>query len=360
MIPKGGEWMDADLNVMLIGLHGVGKTYAVREWAEKKDLKLKYYSCSTLDPYTDLVGIPVPIVDDSGRREIEMVRPRDIDEAEILFFDEFNRADDKVLDAVMEIVQFHSINGEPLPKLRMVWAAMNPPGQEDNVSDLDPSLVDRFDVYEEVTPAPSVEFLVSVGVRKGIAKALVGWYTEQNRNRRDTAQMITPRRLEKIGLFYEKTGDYMQAIPLWFKDLDRKKLGQMLQDAENREKAMGNKRDGSPSTGPTDRFEYSDEYFKNNAFAVASYLRDNQGDLETHNAAFQVLENRQAKRLVRDFGDIVASLTPAIREAMMTDMNDGKFNRLTEEVKGIPSWRTEQLTNLTRAVEAEAKIRETK
>lgn len=359
MIPKGGEWMDNDFDVLLIGLHGVGKTYGVREWAEKKGLKTKYYSCATLDPYTDLVGVPVPVTDDDGTRRIEMVRPRDIDEAELIFFDEFNRADPKVHNAVLELIQFHTINGEPLPNLRMVWAAMNPPDMEYNVENLDAALVDRFDAYYEVTPSPSVEYLASCGIRKNVAKALVSWYKDQNKDRRDIAEMITPRRLEKIGLFYEKTGDYKNAIPLWF-DLDRNKLGQMLQDAENRERAIGHKRDGSPSTGPTDRFSYDDEYFKNNSFAVAKYLRENQGDLETHEAAVGVLANRTAPRLVRDYGEIMDALTPSIREAMLTDMNVGKFERLVTEVdKAAETWQADQIENFRKAVEAEKKLRET-
>jgi hypothetical protein len=101
---------------------------------------------------------PLPQGGESGTH-LQMVRPRDVDDAELIFFDEFNRADPKVHNAVLEIVQFQTINGEKLPHARMVWAAMNPPGKEYDVEDLDPALVDRFDVYEEVKATPSVTYL---------------------------------------------------------------------------------------------------------------------------------------------------------------------------------------------------------
>jgi len=46
----------------------------------------------------------------------------------MLFFDELNRAHPKVLNAVFELVQFRSINGDKLPRLQCVIAAINPPG----------------------------------------------------------------------------------------------------------------------------------------------------------------------------------------------------------------------------------------
>ena len=41
-------------------------------------------------------------------------------------FDELNRAKPKVRNAVMELIQFRSINGIKFNNLRMIWAAINP------------------------------------------------------------------------------------------------------------------------------------------------------------------------------------------------------------------------------------------
>lgn len=356
LIPSGSKWMDLDLNVMLIGLHGVGKTQAVLDLTAEKKINLKYYSCSTLDPYTDLVGVPDPVTGEDGRRELEMVRPRSVDEAEIIFFDELNRAHPKVLNAVLEIIQFRSINGEKLPNLRMVWAAINPPGQEYQVEELDPALVDRFDVFEDVAARPSADYLASRGIRPAVAKALVAWWNEQNKNRRNPAECITPRRLEKIGLVYEATQDHKSAIPNWFTAVDRNKLKSMLQSAENQEKAKG-AAGAKPGNAPKADFEYSPEYFQAESYEVAAYLSGNQKDLETHRAAKEVLVNRHAPRLVRDYAEIINALVPSIREAMLTEMNGPKFQRLVEEIAKVPDWRRKQIEGFIGAVEAEAKNR---
>ena len=172
LILEADSWYDNDLNVMLVGLHGVGKTAAVLDVVNRKGGALKYFSCSTMDPFTDLIGVPFAREDADGREHLKMVRPVEIDEAEILFFDEFNRADAKVHNALMEIIQFRSLNGERLPKLRMVWAAMNPPGGEYDVEELDPALIDRFDVFEDVAGRPSADYLASRGIKLPVAQAL--------------------------------------------------------------------------------------------------------------------------------------------------------------------------------------------
>ena len=110
LIPNARNLLDNGFSVMLIGRHGTGKTTSVNQLASDAKLKVKYYSCSTLDPYTDLVGVPEPVDDGVGGRRLNMVRPRDIDEADFVFFDEFNRADRQTLNAIFEIIQFHSIN----------------------------------------------------------------------------------------------------------------------------------------------------------------------------------------------------------------------------------------------------------
>lgn len=348
LIPKAGEWLDHEFNVMLVGLHGVGKTQVILDECERKGLKMKYFSCSTLDPFTDLVGVPFARTDENGVEHLKMVRPRDIDDAEIIFMDEFNRADSKVHNALMEIIQFGSINGEPLPNLKMVWAAMNPPGAEYDVDELDPALLDRFDIYEDVSARPSVDYMVSKGIRQGVAQALVAWWRDQDRDRRNVTEVISPRRLEKIGLVYEKTGDFKSAIPNWF-NVERNKLRDMLQNVEAREKSTDK---ASGGKGPTTKFSYSPEYLKDNAVEVAEFLRENPKDHETHKAVRAALETRHGARLVRDFGEIIDAMVPAIREAMLTNMTHGKLSRIQSELADVEEFRKPALESFSKAVDA--------
>ncbi len=348
LIPKAGQWLDNDFNVMLVGLHGVGKTQIILDECEKKGLKLKYYSCATLDPFTDLVGVPFARTDDNGVEHLKMVRPRDIDEAEIIFMDEFNRADSKVHNALMEIIQFRSLNGEPLPNLRMVWAAMNPPGGEYDVDELDPALLDRFDIFEDVAARPSVDYMVTKGIRQEVAQAIVAWWRDQDKDKRNIAESISPRRLEKIGLVYEATGDFKSAIPNWF-TVDRGKLRNMLQDVEARAKSQSASTSGG---GPNGEFQYSPEYLKNNATKVAEYLRENTQDHETHKAVRTAVQGRHGARMVKDFGEIIDAMLPAVREGMLADMTDGKRQRIAKELAEVDEWRKPALANFKAAVEA--------
>ena len=67
-------YAEHNLNVMLIGSHGIGKSTVVKAVAEKLGMRFKYYSSSTLDPFAELIGIPVP---DKDRGTVDFFRPHD-------------------------------------------------------------------------------------------------------------------------------------------------------------------------------------------------------------------------------------------------------------------------------------------
>ena len=189
-------------NILLQGQHGVGKTMILTEACKSLGLNLKYYSASSLDPYTDLVGIPEFITNEQGERVIRSVRPQEINDAEVVFFDELNRADPKVLNAVFELIQFRTINGEPLPNLKCVIAAQNPPDGDYTVDSLDPALADRFQICLEIKPEVSLGYLKSV-LQDETAQALVNWHKAHGKK----SDYISPRRIEMIGHVWEATQD---------------------------------------------------------------------------------------------------------------------------------------------------------
>lgn len=202
LIDHADTYVEMEMNILLFGQHGVGKTFALRELADRHGLTMKYFSCSTLDPYVDIVGIPRERTD-GDKSWLEMVRLPSMETAELIFFDELNRVEDpKVLNAIFEIVQFGTINGEPLPNLKMCWAAanMSDDSQTYHVQTLDDALVDRFDAYQVLHPVPSVEYM-SQDMPSEVAEVLVTWWkTHDNRK-----SYISPRRLHKIGTVVSKT-----------------------------------------------------------------------------------------------------------------------------------------------------------
>lgn len=200
------QYAEHNLNVLLIGTHGIGKTTIVKQLAKKLNLVFKYFSSSTLDPWAELVGIPVP---DKERKSVDFYRPEELEKAEFIFFDELNRADPKVLDSVLEVIQFKTINGVPLPNLKMVWAAINPPQDDYQVEDLDPVLVDRFHAYVKMQARISLKYMKEK-MSEEVARACKDWWEDLNAAQK---KVLTPRRLEYVGMMIDKDLNWHDALP---------------------------------------------------------------------------------------------------------------------------------------------------
>lgn len=198
-----------NINVMLMGLHGVGKTEIIKSVFEANGLKWRYFSSSTMDPWTDLIGIPRERTE-GDLTYLELVRPRDFaeDTVEAIFFDELNRAPKKVLNAVMELIQFKSINGKKFENLKMIWAAINPDDDEASyhVEELDPAQLDRFQIQIQMPYDVDVEYFKEKhGANGDIACT---WW---RRLPKECKKLVSPRRLDNA-LQYHTTGIPITAL----------------------------------------------------------------------------------------------------------------------------------------------------
>ena len=253
-------WVKHNKNVLFIGKHGVGKTAMVKDTFDRHGLNWRYFSASTMDPWVDFIGVPrektenkVPeqfeiikelgnldpvlayewvqsnwklgedsakrVVDHAMKREqgltyLDLVRPQTFaaGEVEALFFDEYNRSPKKVRNAVMELIQFKSINGMKFPNLRIVWAAINPDDDETeeyDVEKLDPAQADRYHVTVEVPYRPNAEwFRATYGQR--IGDASIQWWEEMSEEEKNR---ISPRRLQYALDTYRQRGDMRDMLP---------------------------------------------------------------------------------------------------------------------------------------------------
>lgn len=206
-------------NVLLVGRHGVGKTAMVKEVFEKIGWNWKYFSASTIDPWVDLVGVPKEV-----NGVLELIRPADLafDEVEAFFFDEYNRAPKKVRNAVMEVIQFGSINGKKFPNLKVVFAAINPDDDEElsyDVEKLDPAQIDRFHIHLPVKNVPCAYFFKKVYAN--IGSLAVKWWQEQTKEIKD---LISPRRLEAGVRVFLAHGD-----PQYVFDADKVNVGEFVE-----------------------------------------------------------------------------------------------------------------------------------
>lgn len=201
------SYLDKGFNLLLEGPHGVGKTHMVRQAVENLGSDCAYFNGATMDPYLDLVGVPKTVVREDGTDELVLVRKRIIDTVEYIFIDEINRmSDPRGQDALLELVQSRSINGEKLPKLKAVVACVNPvkdagTGTTYQVGALGPEMVDRFDIYERVTPEVTVSMLVQQGFTRPVAAAAARWFSA---NSGSGDNYLSPRCMVKMLTMYQE------------------------------------------------------------------------------------------------------------------------------------------------------------
>jgi hypothetical protein len=211
-------YLDNNLNVLLEGKHGVGKTAMIKQVFESAGLVLGesylYFSAATLDPWTDLIGVPKETLDPSGNRVLDFVRPRalsDSSKVQAIFFDEFNRAPKKIRNAVLELIQFKSINGKKFPNLKVVWAAINPYTEEEvyDVEKLDPPQRDRFEIFLPIPYECDVQYF-KTKYGDDIGLAAVEWWNDLPVEFKDH---ISPRRLDYAINNHIIGGDLEDVIP---------------------------------------------------------------------------------------------------------------------------------------------------
>ncbi len=210
------------VNVLLVGHAGVGKTMSVQQTFQTLGLKYQMFSGATLDPWIDFIGLPRVVdeqfTDEFGNvrteKTIEYARPKAIarDEVEVIFIDELNRSHKKVRNAIMELIQFKSINGKKLKNLKMVWAAINPDDDEEfaayDVEKLDPAQQDRFQVKITIPYEPNKDYYIKK-YGSDIAVQLIKWWNLQTE---DVRKNISPRRLEYAVQHYKGGGDIKDVI----------------------------------------------------------------------------------------------------------------------------------------------------
>jgi hypothetical protein len=259
-IIKLDTWVKNNKNVLFKGKHGIGKTAIVKETFDRHKLNWLYFSASTMDPWVDFIGVPREKTEDKipeqfeiikelakldikianewvqnnwkmssesahkiithtlqrkqGLTYLDLIRPQNFanGEVEALFFDEYNRSPKKVRNAVMELIQFKSINGMKFPKLRIVWAAINPDDDENQVYDvekIDPAQIDRFHVIHHLEYKPNKEWFINK-YGEDLAESAIEWWEELPE---EIQNNVSPRRLQyALDIYKENEGDIRDVL----------------------------------------------------------------------------------------------------------------------------------------------------
>ena len=148
---------------LFIGPNGTGKTSSIRDYCDRNGIELAVLDCANIDPNIDLIGIPVP---NPETGTFDMIRSQQIQDAQVIFFDEVNRADERVINALMSLANSGEIHGQKLPNLKCVFAAMNPvdgdekwhglTGHDYMVNDVDTATLDRYASIQWIPPVYNV------------------------------------------------------------------------------------------------------------------------------------------------------------------------------------------------------------
>ncbi len=226
-------YLRADMNILIAGHHGLGKTACMKAACDQEfgDLNVDYlyFSCATMDPFLDFKGIPNRVKDENGDYYMSLVLPKLLRDGKIkhIIFDELNRAPDAVINGVMELIQFKSINGHRFENLRSVSAMVNPTEEDDDtesnliysVNQLDPAHKDRFQIHLEAEYAADTEFFKEVYGHTGEAAAMQ-WNKLSDKNK----SLFSPRRLEAAvqlfikGINFEHCTIPAQVNPVLFRE----------------------------------------------------------------------------------------------------------------------------------------------
>lgn len=133
-------------NIMLSSKHGIGKSKIITDFFTAKGQKVVTLFLGQMSDPGDLIGLPDK--DEETGKTIFMPPywfPTE-DQPVVLFLDELNRARPELLQTIMDLALNRKLAGRELPAGSRIVSAVND-GEEYQLTDLDPALVSRFNIY---------------------------------------------------------------------------------------------------------------------------------------------------------------------------------------------------------------------
>jgi len=158
-------------NIMLIGQHGIGKSEMITHFFKQRNIRVVAFFLSQMSDPGDLIGLMNK--DEATGHSVFLPPywwPLE-NQPIVLFLDELNRARPEILQAVQDLTLNKTLAGKQLPSGSIVIAAVNQ-GEEYQLTDLDPALVSRFNLYEF---APTVEDWLLWANEKGVDPRVINF-----------------------------------------------------------------------------------------------------------------------------------------------------------------------------------------
>lgn len=164
----------ATQNIMLVGKHGIGKSRILEDYYTQKGAKVVTLFLGQMADPGDLIGLPEKD-ETTGKTDFMLPYwfPTD-GKPVVLFLDELNRARPEVLQTIMDLTLNRKLTGKSLPQGSRIISAVNN-GSEYQLTDLDPALVSRFNIYEF---EPTVEDWLLWAEQCGLDSRIISFISE--------------------------------------------------------------------------------------------------------------------------------------------------------------------------------------
>lgn len=130
--------------VCIWGRHGIGKTEVVESLARSRGAEFVAIAPAQFEEMGDLMGMPVVVDDGKATR---MAPPEWVPRREgpgVLLIDDVNRADDRILRGLMQLLQNFELSGWKLPPKWQIVLTANPDGGDYSVTPMDDAMLTRM------------------------------------------------------------------------------------------------------------------------------------------------------------------------------------------------------------------------
>jgi hypothetical protein len=129
------------------GPHGIGKTELVADIARENGWQFAYCAPGQFEEMGDFHGMPVIAENPDGTKTTKTAPPDWVPKEEgpgILLLDDINRADDRILRGIMQLLQNHQMGSWRLPQKWQIVATANPDGAGYSVTSMDEAMMTRM------------------------------------------------------------------------------------------------------------------------------------------------------------------------------------------------------------------------
>ncbi|MEM9069333.1 MAG: AAA family ATPase [Myxococcota bacterium] len=128
------------------GLHGVGKTALVQDYCQERGWHFAYCAPAQFEEMGDLHGLP-KLEGEEGAEATVFAPPSWVPTEEgpgILLLDDVNRADDRILRGLMQLLQNYEMFSWKLPSKWQIVCTANPEGGDYSVTPMDDAMLTRM------------------------------------------------------------------------------------------------------------------------------------------------------------------------------------------------------------------------